>query len=106
MKPEEILKVVQEESSPIEEYENMIAKKAINFGVIGGVILCLLLVSIEYLLTKSFDFGKVSIIFLIHGVANFYEGIVRKRKSMIIMGAVDCILTFVFIIGFIGDLLI
>ena len=106
MNPEDILKAAQNEQQDLGEYERLIARKAANTGVILGVILCLLLILLEYFLTKSFDFGKIAIIFIMHGGANFYEGIKNKNKKMIIIGVTDFIFTALWILLFVGVLLI
>lgn len=106
MNPEEILKAAQNEHQDLGEYERMIARKAANTGVILGVILCLLLIFIEYLLTKTFDFGKIAIIFIMHGGANLYEGMKSKNKKMIIVGVTDLAFTALWVLLFVGVLLV
>lgn len=106
MTREEILKAAQAEAMDMGEYETLIEKRAVSVGTILGVALCVLLVLVEYFLTKSFDFGKVAIICTMAGVANLYEGLKRKSKKQVIAGILECILAVFFIFLCVGVLLI
>ena len=106
MTKEEILKAAQAESDGRGEYENAVGKRAVNVGTMLGVILCTILVLLEYFLTKSFDFGKVAIIFTMAGASNLYEGLQRKKKMKVIAGALESVIALFFIFLSIGVLLI
>ncbi|MBO5239374.1 MAG: hypothetical protein J6B50_11470 [Lachnospiraceae bacterium] len=106
MTKEEILKAAQAESDGRGEYENAVEKRAVNVGTMLGVILCTILVLLEYFLTKSFDFGKVAIIFTMAGASNLYEGLQRKKKMKVIAGALESVIALFFIFLSIGVLLI
>ena len=106
MTREEILKAAQAEASDRGEYETVIEKRAVSIGTILGVVLCVLLVLVEYFLIKSFDFGKVAIICTMAGASNLYEGLKRKSKKQTIAGILESILAVFFTFLCVGVLLI
>lgn len=106
MNSEEILKAAQENPQEVGEFEKSITRKAINRGIIWGIILCLCLMAIEFFVDGHIDYGKAAVIAMMHGVASLYEGRAIKNKKMIVTGIIDCLFLFICILLFFGAFLV
>ena len=58
MNRDEILKAVQAEKNETGEYERSVARKAVMYGALVGVILCTAMLALELWIFKKVDFGK------------------------------------------------
>ena len=102
MNREEILLAAQSEKHETGEYENTIARKAIIYGAVVGVILCTVMSVVELLVFKKIDLGKPTMLFAIGGFANLYEGWKCQVKKEIISGIIEMIVAVLLLLLYIG----
>lgn len=106
MNREEILLAVQSEKQETGEYENTIARKAIMYGAAAGVMLCTVMSAVELCFFKKMDFGKPTMLFIICGLANLYEGMKCRVKKKIISGTIEIIVAALSLLLYIGALFV
>lgn len=108
MDREEILKAVKEQGKTDinNEFEISIERKAVLTGMSVGIILCVSMIIFELLVVKRFDWGKPVVLLSVSSVTELYEGIVNKDKKKTICGACLAIIAALFLIIYIGGMLV
>lgn len=108
MDREEILKAVKEQGKTDinNEFEISIERKAVLTGMSVGIILCVSIIIFELLVVKRFDWGKPVVLLGVSSVTELYEGIVRKNMKKTICGAGLAIIAVLFLIIYIGGMLV
>lgn len=99
MNRDDILKAVQKEQQKNGEFEKLIVRKGISYATTAGILFLLFMIALELLVVKKLDFGKPTLIFVMCGVSNLYEGFHGGTRRQKITGISEIILTvFSFII--------
>ncbi len=105
MSDNEILKEVQQEF-PNAEYEKTITRSAMRIAAATGIICTVIMIIVEWLAFKKFDFGKPFLIMLIAGLIDIVEwSKLRAKKSLIIMGCLKLLFASIFLLLYITSLI-
>lgn len=102
MNREDILRAVQSEKQETGEYERSVARKAVMYGSAVGVLLCIVMLALELWVFKKMDFGKPTILLVICGFADLYEGKMCKGKRLVIKGLAEMAIAVFFLLAYIG----
>ncbi len=102
---DKILAAIEESEPKVGEYEVHEQRKGAVIGVCASFIFGLIMCFVEYLITHRYDFGKLSIIFLIVVISELYEGIKFKKKKQIIAGIIYFVMFAICLILYVGALL-
>ena len=100
-----ILEAIENSEPEMGEYEIQVQRKGAVIGVCAAFAFGLIISFIESVITGKFDFGKLSIIFLVVVISELYEGIKFKKKKQIIYGVICFVLFAICMILYVGALL-
>lgn len=105
---EEIMKAAEDsiDEKTEGEAEKANLRRGNMYAACAGVALCVIMIIVECIACKQFDFGKIAIIFIISTVSELYSGFKTSSKKTIISGFVSAFLTIVCLIFYIGGLLV
>lgn len=106
MDREDILKAVQDETPELGEYEITVERRAMLYSAGIALILCAILMLVEMFAEKRLDYGKPAMIFAIYSISDLYEGMKLSNKKKKIKGVVEAIFTVLFLLLFVGALLV
>ncbi len=106
MDNKDILKMAQSEASGHGEYESAVTKRAAGYGTVIGLIILTIMFFLEMLILKRYDFGKPAIVFAMSAVSNLYEACKLKIKRKIILGVIEAALALLFLLAYLGALLV
>lgn len=102
MNKEELLAAARKEKTELGEFERGVVRRGITLAAAAGATLMSVMIIAELIITKTIDFGKPSIIFLMCGVADFFEGIKTGVKNKIVWGIIDIVVAIVLCIVYVG----
>ena len=106
MTRDEILNRVQNNNQPNDEFERDTSRKGLLYGLIAGVLVCIVMIIFELIKNGKIEFGKPVILLSIAGVSSIYEGKKSSGKKLLLAGIVEMIFAFVCLILYVGAMFI
>lgn len=106
MTREEILKMAQQDSLEQGEYEFENFRNAALKGTALGVLMCVIMIGIEWLIIKQPDFGKPAIILAISAYMDILNGRKNESKRVFVKGIVKAVFAIFFTILYIGAMFV
>lgn len=106
MDREDILKAVQAETQEVGEYEITVERRAMMYAAGIGLMLCAVLMLVEMFAEKRLDYGKPAMVLAICSISDLYEGIKLSDKKKKFKGTVEAIFAILFLLLFVGVLLV
>lgn len=97
MEDDDILRAVQAEQ-PVEEYEKTVARSALRIAAAVGLVCAMIMVIVELLIVKKFDFGKPFLIALIAGLTDIIEWHRRKEKKFLMIRGILALIFSAFLL--------
>ena len=104
MTREEIIEAGQENASKIGEAERDVIRESLLHSMIVVVIVCIVMIVIEWVVIRKIDFGKPALIVLFSGVSDLLEGKKNGVKKKLTLGIVEIIAAFALVLMYIGAL--
>ena len=106
MTREEILEAAQESTPEIGEAERDVMRRSLLHSMIVVVIVCIVMIIIEWVVVRKIDFGKLALLVLFSGVSDFLEGKKNNTKKMLTLGIVQIIAALALVLLYIGALIV
>lgn len=106
MTREEILEAAQESTPEIGEAERDIMRRSLLHSMIVVVIVCIVMIIIEWVVVRKIDFGKPALLVLFSGVSDFLEGKKNNTKKKLTLGIVQIIAALALVLLYIGALIV
>lgn len=103
MNKEKILESARNNKEKGMEFENKIATRSSILGCLVAVIVGIGLFLLEYFIKDSTNVGLIAVGMTALGTQSLYEGIKVKKIYLIIVGAIQLIITLFAILVFIGQ---
>lgn len=98
---EEILKAARDSATKDGEAEIFVLRKAVVFGAVVSVAVCLVAFIIKAVMHKI-DFIEFSFLLLFFGTSNIYFGNKGHSKKNLIEGIIELVFGSLFFIAFLG----
>ncbi len=106
MKQEEILRFAQQDGKRGQEFERREANRGVFLGTLVAIIIGIVLFLLEYYILGNINIGLLVVGITAAAVQALYEGIRTRTIWLIILGAVEAVLSLVTILAFIGKLVV
>ena len=103
MNRDEILKAVSQ-AEPVAENERYVARNALRQAAIVAVVVCMIMVILEWFVFKKFDFGKPFLIAVTESLANVLESHKSGNKKMKVIGILGLVFSAFLLVLYIGGL--
>lgn len=101
MDKKEILEKSRSENKKQDEYQAEVNKSGLRVGMLSVVIVCLVLMIVEYAIYDNLDTGYIVIITVVNAVMYLYQGIKLKDKTFISAGVLWSIVTVIDVANYI-----
>lgn len=104
MTREEILEVAQKQTENYGEYERTVTRKSLKLGMTVAILIWVIMIVLEYCIFRKPDFGKATLVLIIAGLSNSFEGKKLKKMKQLVCGIVEIILAVLFFFIYLGAL--
>lgn len=95
MNKDEVLEKSRNENKNQDEFYAEVNKSSMRVGMLAVVVVCLLLMVVEYFVYGECNNGYIVIITAVNAALNLYKGIKLKDKSFIISGIIWLLVTVI-----------